>query len=336
MTEIPKQCVFIDQARAGGGASSIPPPPVIPSNTNSTRANSRRNRVFVYRDFLLSTFPQLLTSSCSKNVLDVAGGRGDLSWLLHNIDGVNSIIVDPRLPNHKSLIKSTTFLLDHPEEAAVRAVEGLPTHQPLAKLLPRLMDRCHGNLSSPLHLRMHVDNNLVETLTKVCSNTLSNEDEEDKIMIWNEYWQKEKHRIESNTTVYGGTAPQTKTQSNNQDGDGASPSNRPQQITDARTVLDIFKSLDYISGFHPDQATEAAIDLALFLKVPFSIVPCCVFPSEFPNRQLDGMRVKSHSQLIDYLCMKHEKIRKGTLQFVDDERGTAKNVVLYMLKEDYD
>lgn len=334
MTEVPKQCVFIDKAGAGG--SSIPPPPVIPSNTNSTRANSRRNRVFVYRDFLLSTFPQLLTNSCSNVVLDVAGGRGDLSWLLHNIDGINSIIADPRLPNHKSLIKSTMFLLDHPEEAAVRAVEGLPTHQPLATLLPRLMDRCDGNLSSPLHLRMHVDNELVETLMKVCSNTHSQEEEEeDMIMIWNEYWQKEKHRIESNKTVYGGTAPQTKTQQNNNQ-DSASSSNRPQQITDARAALNTFKSLDYISGFHPDQATEAAIDLALFLKVPFSIVPCCVFPSEFPNRQLDGTRVKSHSQLIDYLCMKHEKIRKGTLQFVDDERGTAKNVVLYMLKEDYD
>lgn len=330
--EVPKQCVFIDQAGTGG-ASSIPPPPVIPSNTNSTRANSRRNRVFVYRDFLLSTFPQFLTASCSKNVLDVAGGRGDLSWLLHNIDGINSIIADPRLPNHKSLIKSTMFLLDHPEEAAVRAVEGLPTHQPLATLLPRLMDRCDGRLSSPLHLRMHVDNNLVETLRKVCNNTQSKEEEEDKIMIWNEYWQKEKQR-EPNKTVYGGTAPQTKTQNNNQH--GVSSSNRPQQIADARAALGIFKSLDYISGFHPDQATEAAIDLALFLKVPFSIVPCCVFPSEFPNRQLNGTKVKSHSQLIDYLCMKHEKIRKGALQFVDDEKGTAKNVVLYMLKEDYD
>ena len=265
----------------------------------------------------------------------MAGGRGDLSWLLHNIDGINSIIVDPRLPNHKSLIKSTTFLLDHPEEAAVRAVEGLPTHQPLATLLPRLMDRCDGNLSSPLHLRMHVDNNLVDALIEVCSNTHSKEEEEDKIIVWSEYWQKEKYRIESNKTVYGGTAPQTKTQNNNQDG-APPPNYRPQQITDARTALNIFKSLDYISGFHPDQATEAAIDLALFLKVPFSIVPCCVFPSEFPNRQLDGTKVKSHSQLIDYLCIKHEKIRKGTLQFVDDEKGTAKNVVLYMLKEDYD
>jgi hypothetical protein len=330
--EVPKQCVFID--KAGGASYSIPPPPLIPSNTNSTRANSRRNRVFVYRDFLLSTFPQLLTTSCS-NVLDVAGGRGDLSWLLHNIDGINSIIADPRLPNHKSLIKSTMFLLDHPEEAAVRAVEGLPTHQPLATLLPRLMDRCDGRLSSPLHLRIHVDSELVETLIKVCSNTHSKEEEEAMTMIWIEYWQKEKHRIESNKTVYGGTTPQTKTQQNNNQ-DSASSSNRPQQITDARAALNTFKSLDYISGFHPDQATEATIDLALFLKVPFSIVPCCVFPSEFPNRQLDGMRVKSHSQLIYYLCMKHEKIRKGTLQFVDDERGTAKNLVLYMLKEDYD
>ena len=41
-----------------------------------------------------------------------------------------------------------------------------------------------------------------------------------------------------------------------------------------------------VVGFHPDQATEPCIDLAMVLGVPFCVVPCCVFPSEFPDRRL--------------------------------------------------
>ncbi|KAL7491314.1 hypothetical protein ACHAWT_002008 [Skeletonema menzelii] len=332
----PKKCVFIDNKN---GASSLPPPPRLPStilsNKGSTRALSRRNRVYVYREFLLSTFPLSKSSSDGAyNILDVAGGRGDLSWILNNIDGMNSIIADPRIPNHKSLIKSTEFLIAHPGEAAVRAVEGVPTHQPLAKLLPRLMERktknCVGQydyLSSPFHLRIHVDDNLVKTVKSV----LRSNEHHLQMEIWDEYWRKETCRIESNKVVYGGTSS---TDQSHPQQEGNEGQQRKEQITDSRSAYDTIRSLDYIAGFHPDQATEAAIDLAIFLKIPWAVVPCCVFPKEFPNRQINGSRVKNHSQLIEYLCMKHEKIRKGTLSFV--ETATAKNIVLYMLSEDYD
>lgn len=325
----PQQCVFIDK---NGSLPPAPLPSIIPSNNSSTRALSRRNRVYVYRDFLLSTFPHLESSSSSSsddaacNILDVAGGRGDLSWILNNIDGMNSIIADPRIPNHKSLIKSTEFLLAHPEEAAVRAVEGVPTHQPLAKLLPRLVERRKKkkqcDLSSPFHLRMHVDDNLVETVKSVFGS--DEHSDQERIHIWDEYWQQETCRIESTTDQ---SHPEKE-----ENGGGAQK--QEQQITDSRTAYDVIRSLDFIAGFHPDQATEAAVDLALFLKIPWAVVPCCVFPKEFPNRQINGSRVKNHSQLIEYLCMKHEKIRMGSLSFV--ETVTAKNVVLYMLSEDYD
>jgi hypothetical protein len=82
-----------------------------------------------------------------------------------------------------------------------------------------------------------------------------------------------------------------------------------------------------------DQATEAAIDLALLLRLPFVVVPCCVFPSEFPERNFKGKRVRQYSDFVEYLCNKHHKIRREKLPFV--ETDTAKNVVLYMLKDDF-
>ena len=93
-----------------------------------------------------------------------------------------------------------------------------------------------------------------------------------------------------------------------------------------------------LSNYHSclvfsDQATEACIDLALLLGLPFAVVPCCVFPSEFPERKLlDGERVRTYNELVNYLCNKHNNIRMTKLPFI--ETDTAKNTVLYMLKED--
>ena len=206
------------------------------------------------RDFLRGTYPSILVPGCT--ILDVAGGRGDLSWILRNIDGVDSIIADPRIPNHRRLVKSVEFLLAHPEEAAVRSVEGLPTHQPLAKLLPRLFetngmnanDANDGirsssnqpvNLHSPHFMRMHVDNTLVETLRRIGSKP----SDETDLDVWDEYWTKEQCRIESNKVHYGGTAPKTQTTK--------MIDRESSQISDAQSALDVFRSLDIIVGFHP-------------------------------------------------------------------------------------
>jgi hypothetical protein len=43
---------------------------------------------------------------------------------------------------------------------------------------------------------------------------------------------------------------------------------------------------DVIIGMHPDQATEAIVDMALKYRKPFAVVPCCVFSHENPHRRL--------------------------------------------------
>ena len=79
----------------------------------------RRFRVFVFRKWLLSTFGLDLMKSGA--VLDVAGGKGDLSWLLVNADGIDSIVVDPRVTDHTKLVRSAQYLLDNPDAAAESA-----------------------------------------------------------------------------------------------------------------------------------------------------------------------------------------------------------------------
>lgn len=61
----------------------------------------RRQKIFALREWIRATYD---LGAC-QTILDVAGGRGDLSWLLCNVDGVDSVVVDPRPTNHSSLLK---------------------------------------------------------------------------------------------------------------------------------------------------------------------------------------------------------------------------------------
>ena len=83
-------------------------------------------------------------------------------------------------------------------------------------------------------------------------------------------------------------------------------------------------------GMHPDEATEAVVDLALASGKPFAVVPCCVFATCHPERTLaDGVTpVISHEQFCQYLQQKSPRVRRARL-----ERLEGRNVVLYCLPE---
>jgi hypothetical protein len=77
-------------------------------------------------------------------------------------------------------------------------------------------------------------------------------------------------------------------------------------------------------GMHSDQATEAIIDTALELNIPFAVVPCCTFPELFPHRRTAlGGPVASYAEFIEYLRGKHPSIRSTFLPF------KGRNQVLY-------
>jgi hypothetical protein len=282
---------------------------------SSIRAGSRKNRVFCLRDFLTEAYGSLYLQQGV--ILDVAGGKGDLSWLLLNVDSVASVVTDPRVTkNH--LVRSVEFLRQHPEEAAARAIPGRPTHQPLAALIPKL----HGKetFASPQHLRILVDQDLVDAVREVRAyqSTTNTVDKLERMKQWHAYWQNALHKGRQVQPSLG----------YQQDLDLAE-----NQITDAQVALDTILRTTLVVGFHPDQATDACMDLAILLNIPYCIVPCCVFPCEFPHRQRpDGCRVRCYEELIVYLQKKDARARLTLLPFHDT--ATARNVALYTLPSD--
>ena len=290
---------------------------------SSTRASSRKARVYVFREWILEKYSSILKPG--DVILDCAGGKGDLSFLLANADGYRSVVLDPRITKNRHIVKSIQYLREHPEEAEKRAVQGLSTYQPLAALLPKFEGRELSDMQAPQHMRILVDKDLVEAVRRYKKDGIGS-DERDK--YWEKYWDQAQARGKEATPL-GYKEEEVE--------EGACCPTDPKKIkcdgpiTMARDAIETILRAKLVVGFHPDQATDYAIEMAKALGVPFAVVPCCVFPSEFPHRRLaDGSKVKYYTELIKYLQEQHAEgvIERLSFHF---SGGTAKDMVFFLL-----
>ena len=282
------------------------------TSETSSRATSRKTRVYVFREFLLEKY----NLSEGDIILDAAGGAGTLSWLLTNVDDLASVVIDPRKTKTSRIEKSISYLKDHPEVAQERSIPNRITYQPLAALMPKILASNKASFSPPRHLRILLDDDLVEAIRSYRESSLMNNGNENtnRIEGFSDYF---KHALERgrNATTLGYREAETISD---------------EEITDASIALSTILKAKLVVGFHPDQATDSCIDLATELGIPFCVVPCCVFPQEFPNRRLsDGTHVRCYSQLLEYLKSKEKSIQSAKLAFNFTE--TAKNIALYTL-----
>jgi hypothetical protein len=69
----------------------------------------------------------------------------------------------------------------------------------------------------------------------------------------------------------------------------------------------VLEGASILIGMHPDQATEPIVDMALKHCKPFAVVPCCVFAHENPHRRLrTGGEVNTTLDFVQYLMEKEE------------------------------
>jgi hypothetical protein len=263
------------------------------------------------RDFLLENFslPYLRSGA----ILDVAGGKGDLSWQLRNADTIDSVVVDPRRTDHTKMVRTALWRHEHPKEAAEQINDAQARE---GQLRPRLV--LEPPFLTPRHLRVFLDDAIIAALE-------TSGDE----AAWRNFWEGATARAEADEGKKGHHQPLR-----DESGDG-----EVGRVTNAAQARELLKSARLIVGFHPDQATEPCIDLAIALRIPFVVCPCCVFPSQFSSRRLHGRSVSSYDDFLRYLLRKHPGMRMGKLKFeskaVGDGAGQARNTVLYMLPEDY-
>ena len=92
-------------------------------------------------------------------------------------------------------------------------------------------------------------------------------------------------------------------------------------------VRHALRTCSAVVGLHSDHATEWIVDFALKFRIPFAVVPCCVCPTLFPERQNfdTGGEVRTHEEFVEYL------VRKGAPGEIGVERlgFDGKDTVVY-------
>lgn len=81
---------------------------------------------------------------------------------------------------------------------------------------------------------------------------------------------------------------------------------------------DLLTQCGAIVALHPDEATDAIVDMAVKQRKPFVVVPCCVFARLFPKRRHPNNKdcpVSTYDDLLDFLAAKHIDIQRTKLPF---------------------
>jgi hypothetical protein len=82
-------------------------------------------------------------------------------------------------------------------------------------------------------------------------------------------------------------------------------------------------------ALHPDEATGEIVEQAVKHRIPFVVVPCCVFARLFPNRKTkDGRPVSSYEDLLDFLQEQDLSIQRTEMSF------GGKNIALWSVFPD--
>ena len=99
-----------------------------------------------------------------------------------------------------------------------------------------------------------------------------------------------------------------------------------------RYGADLLSKVKLVIGFHPDEATEPAVNFSIKTSTPCCIVPCCVFGKLFPDRRLNGREVTSFDDFVLYLKEKFrvdgKEVRTSFLEYL------GANLVLHCGIED--
>jgi len=80
---------------------------------------------------------------------------------------------------------------------------------------------------------------------------------------------------------------------------------------------EILPNCSAIIALHPDEATGVIVEHAVKHRIPFAVVPCCVFSRVFNNRyKANGLLVQTYEDLIEWLVAKDpSSIRVDNLPF---------------------
>lgn len=294
-------------------------------NVNGFSKSSKKTHNRMFAHWLLDTFGQ---AYLRKGVVDIAGGKGMLSYALGLRYGINCTLIEPRefemstitrkrmksIVKHRESSRNGNRIYDGFDDDILTKV-GIEPYPDDGITLDYVVDAAYWGHLPFKHIRSFFYYPLPPLESTLGSANRSSNSVADTVA----------DTVADSSTAGMMTNDKDVLPSNcdaNTDNDG-------KDLDVNEQILKCLHEAACIVGMHSDQATESILDAALALKKPFAILPCCVFSNEFPNRILNGRLVKSYDDFLKYLSLKDSRIRIDYLPFV------GRNKVLYMKEEHY-
>ncbi|KAI9207164.1 uncharacterized protein BJ171DRAFT_566008 [Polychytrium aggregatum] len=297
---------------------------------------SHHSRAQVFARWIVETFSPTTELNLGMGVLDVAGGRGDVSFELANGFAVRSTLIEPRaVMATKRQIRAQRKREEVLRTEQIAGAEHDEHHEDLVD------DDGAGDNDD-------ADDSQHEGDQRQISSPSSNPPQP-KIQreAACEYGNRDDINNSGNININNnddinindndGININNNDDININDNDGINNSGGVRLFQHVQQRFDLalqdpllearLRMCSMLVGMHPDQATEGIVDAALAWGRPFAVVPCCVFAKEFPGRRLrSGAPVSTVDDLVAYLCEKADGIQTAHLPF------HGRNLVVYRLK----
>lgn len=325
------------------------------NNIHKKRKKRNQNFATKFKNWLVENYG--MSNLAQSNVLDIAGGKGDLSFeLLHLVGVKSSTVIDPRIVNvndvyqklcagkyvtnalyHKYINKSILQKL-----IILKQEKNLKTSCESSKDFMDHMDKI--DINKIQHLKMFFNQKTIDwydnmlLLSSPTDDNVNNDLNKFKVMF-DSFLKEIENKILVGETgkIYDykkGVSKDQMVLNNNCKGLKSSACHflpNKQLIMGIVNYVDAFhvmKKCDLIVGLHCDGAAESIIDFALKYSIKFAIIPCCTCSKDFPNRKINGNLVKSYNDLLLYLKSKDNRIMVD--EIASFSKG-SKNKVLYIL-----
>jgi hypothetical protein len=262
-------------------------------------------------------------------VLDIAGGKGELSFELLNLNQIPSTVIDPRPLDLTKFQRRLAF--------GLYARKGWQEQEAGSSNQISHTNASPVDAQTPQHFRLFFLPALWNSLLVEESPGADLESFEKLLGQW---------KLDAKSIAWTDKGlvtheeGETEEEQEDQEGEGELPEiesrqqepskcvhhtsdaliedeEEDEQRVSVEQVRDALRFCSAVVGLHPDQAAEPLVDFALQWKKPFAVVPCCTYAKDFPGRRLrSGKEVKSYEDLLAYLVEKDpEHIRVVTLPF---------------------
>jgi len=243
-------------------------------------------------------------------VLDVAGGCGHVSMAL-GMNGILSTVVDARssvgkLPGRDRKIWKRSLMNKH---ATNRKQQQVPRTERRTQNPPFRFEYCQTVVPAPPVVPFKSQQAWFGSKPDGYDASFRHPDEEDiPVMIAT--------AIPSNDSIQHTTSHYESEKSK-----ASNDTESFQLIEDSisqppSTSLMLHRQASALVALHPDEATGEIVEQAVKHRIPFVVVPCCVFARLFPHRNTkDGRSVSSYDDLLDFLQDQDPSIQRTKLSF---------------------